>query len=225
MLRAPPLTLNNAAATVEADVQADLNAATVSADGTITYQPGDEALVGSEPALRFSLDGPLGAAGRVFDSEPLAQFLTQRALETEQARVEAHAGGAAGETAAAPRGSLLRGAAGASMTRALEVLRQQEEEARQKAEAEAEAQKKAEQEARLKTGGRGAQAEEDARLKAEERRREAEARAETSRRANGETAVDAPAAVCRAACRSRGSEELPKLNLDDGFMQMLNGNQ
>ena len=52
-------------------------------------RPGDEALVGSEPAVRFSLEGPLGATTRQFDTEPLAQFLTQRALESEQARVEA----------------------------------------------------------------------------------------------------------------------------------------
>ena len=53
--------LENTAASIEADLQADFNTGQIAADGTITYRPGDEALVGSEPALRFSLDGPLGA--------------------------------------------------------------------------------------------------------------------------------------------------------------------
>ena len=219
VMRAPPLTLNNAAATVEADVQADFNTETVSADGTISYRPGIEALVGSEPALRFSLDGPLDSAGLVFDSEPLAQFLTQRALEAEQARVE-------GMQASLLEKQRLRrevryyAALQREHDAALDVRRQQEEEARQKADAEAEAQEKAEQEARLKQEAER-QAEEDARLKAEERRREAEARP-VQPPANGETAVER--APLPAPVQPR-QEELPKLNLDDGFMQMLNGNQ
>ncbi|RVD07025.1 AsmA protein, partial [Mesorhizobium sp. M7A.F.Ca.ET.027.02.1.1] len=88
-LRAPPVSLENPAATLSADVTADLNAATVSAKGAITYRPGDEALVGSEPVVNFTAEGPFGAVKRAFDSEPLAQFLTQRALEKEQQRVEA----------------------------------------------------------------------------------------------------------------------------------------
>ena len=50
---------------------------------------------------------------------------------------------------------------------------------------------------------------------------EAEARAEQSP-ASGETAVER--APLPAPVQPR-QEELPKLNLDDGFMQMLNGNQ
>ena len=52
-------------------------------------RPGDEALVGSEPSVGFTVEGPLGAHVGPYDTEPLAQFLTQRALEREQARVEA----------------------------------------------------------------------------------------------------------------------------------------
>ena len=81
--------LENAAASIEANLQADFNTGRIAADGTITYRPGEEALVGSEPALRFSLEAPSARRPRTFDSEPLAQFLTQRALEIEQARVEA----------------------------------------------------------------------------------------------------------------------------------------
>ncbi|MHA6684080.1 AsmA family protein [Mesorhizobium sp. A556] len=89
VLRAPPVNLENPAATLSVDLSADLGAATISGRGSVTYKPGDEALVGSEPAMNFTLEGPLGAAQRVFDSEPLGQFLTQRALEKEQRRVEA----------------------------------------------------------------------------------------------------------------------------------------
>ena len=39
--------------------------------------------------MRFTVEGPLGAMSGKYDTEPLAQFLTQRALEREQARVEA----------------------------------------------------------------------------------------------------------------------------------------
>jgi hypothetical protein len=88
-VRVPPLTLANPAATLSSDLTVDLAAAAVSAQGSLAYKPGDEALVGSEPVINFTVQGPLGAATRKFDSGPLAQFLTQRALEKEQRRVEA----------------------------------------------------------------------------------------------------------------------------------------
>lgn len=89
IVRTPPLTLKNAAASVTAELRADLNSGVVAATGNITYAPGRESLVGSEPMLRFKLEGEPGATVRQFDSEPMVQFLTQRALEKEQARVEA----------------------------------------------------------------------------------------------------------------------------------------
>jgi hypothetical protein len=89
VVRAPPLTLRNPAATVSVDLTADLSAGTVAAQGSIAYQPGDEALVGSEPRIGFAIQGPPGATTRSLDTGPLGQFLTQRALEKEQQRVEA----------------------------------------------------------------------------------------------------------------------------------------
>lgn len=89
VLRAPPLTLHNAAATLSAEIRGDLADGTVAADGTVTYAAGDEALVGSEPAVGFAVSGQPGDVSASFDTGPLAQFLTQRALEKEQARVEA----------------------------------------------------------------------------------------------------------------------------------------
>jgi uncharacterized protein involved in outer membrane biogenesis len=89
VVRAPQLTLAGPAATLTANLKADLGAETVSADGEIQYAPGDDALVGSEPVVRYAVHGPLGAMEGRYDTAPLAQFLTQRALEIEEARVEA----------------------------------------------------------------------------------------------------------------------------------------
>ncbi|TGV33129.1 AsmA protein, partial [Mesorhizobium sp. M8A.F.Ca.ET.142.01.1.1] len=145
-------------ATLSTDVTADLNTSTVAAKGTLTYRPGDEALVGSEPAVNFSLAGPLGATALQFDSGPLAQFLTQRALEKEQQRVEAM------QAALLEKQRLRRevryyASLQTERDRAAEELRRQEEEARQKAEAEAKAKSEAEAQAK---------AEADAKAKADE---------------------------------------------------------
>ncbi|WP_379068725.1 AsmA-like C-terminal region-containing protein [Mesorhizobium sp. UC22_110] len=89
VLRAPPMNFETPTSSLSAEVSADLAAGTVAARGTVTYKAGDEALIGSDPALNYSVDGPIDAPVRSFDSAPLAQFLTQRALEKEQQRVEA----------------------------------------------------------------------------------------------------------------------------------------
>ncbi len=155
-LRAPPVNLENPAATLSADITADLKASMVAASGSITYRPGDEALVGSDPTVNFSVDGPFGAAKRRFDSEPLAQFLTQRALEKEQQRVEAM------QAALLEKQRLRRevryyAALQAERDRAAEELRKQQEAARLKAEADArakaEAEAKAQAEAEAKAQG------------------------------------------------------------------------
>ncbi|WP_027168760.1 AsmA family protein [Mesorhizobium sp. WSM3224] len=190
-LRAPPISLDNPGATLSADVSADLNTSTVQAKGALTYRPGDEALVGSEPAVNFSLDGPLGAAAPQFDSGPLAQFLTQRALEKEQQRVEAM------QAALLEKQRLRRevhyyASLQTERDKAAEALRRQEEEARQKAEAEAKA--KAEAEAQ-------AQAEADAKAKADE---EARAKAEADARAQAEAEAQAQA---EADAKAKADEE------------------
>ncbi|MDF2389296.1 AsmA-like C-terminal region-containing protein, partial [Nostoc ellipsosporum NOK] len=164
-LRAPPISLDNPAATLSADVTADLNTSTVSARGAITYRPGDEALVGSEPVLNFTAEGPFGAVKRQFDSEPLAQFLTQRALEREQQRVEAM------QAALLEKQRLRREvryytALQDARDKAAEELRQQEEAARLKAEADAKA--KADAEAKAKADAEAkAKADADAKAKAD----------------------------------------------------------
>ncbi|MDG4906642.1 AsmA family protein [Mesorhizobium sp. WSM4898] len=189
-LRAPPISLDNPAATLSADVTADLDASTLAAKGAITYRPGDEALVGSEPAVNFSLAGQIGATSLQFDSAPLAQFLTQRALEKEQQRVEAM------QAALLEKQRLRRevryyAALQTERDRAAEELRRQEEEARQKAEAEARANAEAEAQAKAEAEAQ-AKAEEEARAKAEA---DAKAQAEAEAEARAKAEADAQAAA------------------------------
>src|SRR5690606_7845308 len=88
-LRAPPVRIETPEAVLTADLSADLGGRTVAAAATLAYAAGVEALVGSEPAVRFTASGPLDALQVELDTAPLAQFLTQRALEAEHQRVEA----------------------------------------------------------------------------------------------------------------------------------------
>ncbi len=89
VVRTPPIYLNSDGAIMEIEVKADIAANDISAEGTLRYDEGNEALVGSEPVVGINVRGPYGETVRSFDTQPLAQFLTQRALEREQARVEA----------------------------------------------------------------------------------------------------------------------------------------
>ncbi|MEO9338097.1 AsmA-like C-terminal region-containing protein [Mesorhizobium sp. SB112] len=179
IIRMPPMTLKNPSASISADIRADLNDGQVSADGSIAYQPGDEALVGSEPALRFSMSGPVSDLSRRFDSAPLAQFLTQRALEKEQARVEAM------QSALLEKQRLRREA------RYYAALQDQRvraaEEARLKAEAEAKARAEAEEAARKQ--------EEAVRLAAQEKAKAEAERAQEEQAAPPANEENAPASA------------------------------
>ena len=207
VLRAPPVELKNAAARIEANLQSDFNTGQVSADGTISYAPGQEALVGSEPAVRFSLQGRVGATSRTFDSEPLAQFLTQRALEIEQARVEAM------QSALLEKQRLRRevryyASLQEEHDRITEEWRRRQAEARAAA---AEARRKAELEARLKAEAeeRARQAEaERARLAAEEKARvEASGRARLAAEEAERQAAEAARLEAEAATKLEADEK------------------
>ncbi|TIQ37682.1 MAG: AsmA family protein [Mesorhizobium sp.] len=205
-LRAPPISLDNPAATLSADVTANLDASSVAASGSITYRPGDEALVGSEPAVNFSLAGPLGATALQFDSAPLAQFLTQRALEKEQQRVEAMQAELL-EKQRLRREVRYYAALQTERDRAAEELRRQEEEARQKAEAEARAKAEAEAQAQAEAEAQ-AKAEEEARAKAEA---DAKAQAEAEARAKAEADAKAQAeADAKARAEQQAADEAAK---------------
>lgn len=170
ILRAPPVTFENPAVKVSADIRADLNQGTAALEGTIAYAPGDEALAGSEPSLRFALSGPPSATTRTLDTQPLAQFLTQRALEREQARVEAM------QAAVLEKQRLRRevryyATLQKERARAAEMQRlQQEEEDRRRAAGLERARIAAQEAARAR-----AEAQEQARLEAEAAARETEA--------------------------------------------------
>ena len=89
VVRTPPVRLETPQAVLSADLRADLSDGTITADALLAYEAGKEALVGSEPAVRFVATGRPGELDVDVDTGPLAQFLTQRALEAEQRRVEA----------------------------------------------------------------------------------------------------------------------------------------
>ena len=89
VLRAPPVTLRDGGAQLTAEPRIDLSEGTLSVEGTLTYDAGPEAVVGADPEVRYAVSGPIGATEIAYDINPLVQFLTQRALEKEQARVEA----------------------------------------------------------------------------------------------------------------------------------------
>ena len=89
VMRSPPVVLRRPDATLTLEAQADLSEGLVGATGELVYDAGPEAVVGAEPAIRFEASGPVGEAEINLDITPLGQFLTQRALEREQARVEA----------------------------------------------------------------------------------------------------------------------------------------
>ncbi len=217
VLRAPPVTASTPSATLSAEVRADLNDGKLAATGTIAYAPGDEALVGSEPAIGFIASGAPGKVAVTFDTGPLAQFLTQRALEKEQARVEAM------QSVLLEKQRLRREA---RYYAALQTERERIAEERRRAEEDV--LRKAEEAARI-------QAEDDARRKAEEEakaRADEEARlateAEAKKAADEKARRDAQAAerkkaqaAARAAQQSRDQQptpETPALSIDrDAF--------
>nr|WP_081582567.1 AsmA family protein [Nitratireductor pacificus] len=86
--RTPPVRLTGDGATLTAEASADLRMMGFEASGTLAFDPGTEAVIGSEPAVGFETSGGFDAPRTQIVTAPLAQFLTQRALEREQARVE-----------------------------------------------------------------------------------------------------------------------------------------
>lgn len=183
ILRAPPLTLAGQSVSLTAELKADANTGTVAATGQIAYAPGDEALAGSEPVVGYAIAGPLHTAQRHLDIAPLTQFLTQRALEIEQARVEAM------QAQLLERQRLRREV---RYYAALQTERDRLAEEQRRAE---EARRKAEEEARRK-------AEEEARLKAEaeiKAKADAEAKAAADAKANADETARQKAFEERAA--------------------------
>ncbi|QPC88174.1 AsmA family protein [Mesorhizobium sp. NBSH29] len=184
VLRAPPLVLRSRDATLNANLRADFNLGAITADGTIAYDPGDEKLVGSDPVVLFVVEGPTAELEKQLKTDPLAQFLTQRALEKEQARVEAM------------QAILLEKQRLRREVRYFAAL----EDARERAIAEAN--RKAEEEARR-------QADEEARFKAEEAAKKA-AEAEALRKAADAAMAAKKAADAETAARKASEADAAK---------------
>ncbi len=193
VLRAPPMSFETPTSSLSAEMSADLAAGTVAARGTVTYKAGNEALIGSDPALNYSVDGPIDAPVRSFDSAPLAQFLTQRALEKEQQRVEAM------QAVLLEKQRLRREA---RYYADLQEQRDRAEEEKRRIEDE---KRKAEEEARLKAENEArAAAEAKAKVEAEERARAEKAAAD---------AAEAERRKAEAAIRA-AQEERAKLDAE-----------
>ncbi|MEJ5019801.1 AsmA family protein [Ochrobactrum vermis] len=80
--------LNDGNAALLSDLQFDLSTLGIGGSGTLTFQNIDSADTGISPQVAISLGGSYSAPEVKFDRQPLVQFLTQRALEREQERVE-----------------------------------------------------------------------------------------------------------------------------------------
>ncbi|MFP1633505.1 AsmA family protein [Zhengella sp. ZM62] len=86
VVRSAPIRIASGSTDLTTEVMVDLASGERQASGTISFDPGDDKLAGSEPVVGFAWSD---ADGLKLDTGPLTQFLTQRALEREQARVEA----------------------------------------------------------------------------------------------------------------------------------------
>jgi uncharacterized protein involved in outer membrane biogenesis len=212
VLRAPPVTFDAGKAVLSSDLRADFTTGKVAATGSVTYAAGEEALVGSEPSVGFTVEGPLAALSGHYDTEPLAQFLTQRALEREQARVEALQASLV-EKQRLRREVRYYASLQLERDRAAEARRKAEEAAlqeaaRRAAEAAAaeEARRQADEAARAEEARRAA--EEAAKAKAdEERRRQEEAKRKADEQAKADEA--AAEAATQASTAKSGIEAAP----------------
>lgn len=82
-------TLRGAGETLSGDGALDLRQMSVSGDLRLDIAAGDDAVEGATPSILYRLSGPLAAPQLTADVQPLASFLSVRAYEREQARVEA----------------------------------------------------------------------------------------------------------------------------------------
>jgi uncharacterized protein involved in outer membrane biogenesis len=217
----PPLRLEGREAVVTATPSFDFNKASASAKGTIAYKPGDEALVGSEPDVDFAGLGPLESMKFKLDTAPLAQFLTQRALEREEARVEAM------QAALLEKQRLRREAAYYEDREA--TRKRLEEEAREKAAAEAAAKAAAEAEASAEAEAARQKAEEEAKQKAADEAKAAAAKA--AEEAKQKAAAEQAKQKAEDEARKKAAEDAEKASkqkedegtLEDRIRKLLDG--
>ncbi|TWH01068.1 AsmA-like protein [Mesorhizobium sp. J18] len=227
--RIPPLQLKDGGTVLSVETRADLTKLEAAAEGTIAYDPGLQAVAGSEPAIRFAADGPLGAMQVRLETEPLAQYFTQRALEREQARVE-HMQAVLLEKQRLRREERYYAALEETriqvaeeqrrLAREAERLRQEAERARREAEARARA---AEEERLRAEAERKARAEEEAERKAREAERlqlaPVPAPSSSGNRQEGATIERAPLPAPEAGRRNDSQLDLSGDEVENFFRQ------
>ncbi|MBV2143910.1 AsmA family protein [Falsochrobactrum sp. TDYN1] len=136
--RMAPFELNGASVSLAGDMQLDLAKMGLSGGGIFSFRESAES--GNAPYLRYSIAGTYEQPQIEFDHQPLVQYLTQRALEREQERVEAM-------QASIMEKQNLRRQLDLFLADAAERERSlQQEEARRRAEAHAQAARKAQEE-------------------------------------------------------------------------------
>ncbi|WP_133123877.1 AsmA-like C-terminal region-containing protein [Phyllobacterium zundukense] len=88
MARTSTFQLESAGAALTADLRFNFPQTTLASQGRFTFDPGIAVVAGADPVIEFNLSGPWDAPKLALNRQPLEQFLTQRALEREQQRVE-----------------------------------------------------------------------------------------------------------------------------------------
>ncbi|MBC8129212.1 MAG: hypothetical protein H7Y08_02685, partial [Rhizobiaceae bacterium] len=84
-----PLRLPGAGETLTVEGGLDLRTLEVEAALRLDLEAGDDAVEGAEPAVLYSVRGPIAGPRLLADVQPLASYLSVRAFEREEARVEA----------------------------------------------------------------------------------------------------------------------------------------
>lgn len=87
-VRAQNVTASDGNAAFSGEVSFDLPGRRMNGAVDLTFRPGEEALAGAEPRVRFGYAGLLVAPGVSVDVTDLANFLSLRAYERERRRVE-----------------------------------------------------------------------------------------------------------------------------------------
>ena len=87
--RAANIAVESATARLSGGVALDLGNRGIESEALLAWDADQDAIAGATPEIRLGLKGDWDAPVLTPDYEPLTAFLTQRALEREQARVEA----------------------------------------------------------------------------------------------------------------------------------------
>lgn len=88
IVRLAPVSLSSGNVTLNGDVQLNLSTLGLGGEGSFAFGESGDAHPKDTASLRYTIGGTYDDPAVQFDRQPLVQFLTQRALEREQERVE-----------------------------------------------------------------------------------------------------------------------------------------